>query len=75
MGIYGYSLSVPRVSLECLNIDAQVNPIRGTTDAVLGYEHAKLMAVAREYAEHYNLRMRMYLEKNHEFECYSIRIL
>lgn len=70
-GIYGYSLSVPRVKIECLDIETEVDAIKGTTDAVLGYEHAKLIAVAREYGNFYNIRMRLYLEENHGFECGS----
>ena len=70
-GIYGYSLSVPRVGIRCLDVDNEVDPIKGTTDAVLGYEHAKLIAVAKEYADFYNMRMRLYLEENRGFECNS----
>ena len=70
-GIHGYSISVPRVKVSCLDLDSDVAPISGTTDAVLGYEHAKLIAIAREYANYYNLRMYEYRAKNFGFECNS----
>lgn len=70
-GIYGYSLTVPHVKVRCLDLEAEVDAIKGTTDAVLGYEHAKLLAVAREYADFYNMRMRIYLEENRGFKCNS----
>ena len=71
IGIYGYSIYVPGVSLKCLDYDKDINPIKGTSDAVIGYEHSKLIAIARTYAEFYNFRMKMYREENHGFECNS----
>lgn len=71
VGIYGYSLTVPRVTRKCISIEKDVKPIEGTTDAVLSYEHAKLIAIAGVYAEQYNLRMLMFREKNMGFKCDS----
>jgi len=71
IGIYGYSLYVPGVDLKCISVEKDVNPIEGTSDAVLGYEHAKLIAIAGVYAEHYNFRMRTFREKNMGFKCDS----
>jgi hypothetical protein len=69
IGIYGYRLAVPGVDIKCLDVRKDVNPIKGTTDAVLGYEHSKLIAIAGAYANYYNFRMRIYLEENNGFEC------
>ena len=69
MGIYGYSISVPDVKLKCLNLEKDINPIKGTTDAVIGYEHEKLIAIARVYARESNFRMKRYRETNQGFKC------
>jgi len=69
MGIYGYSLQVPTVKASCLDYDRDINPIEGTSDAIMGYKHAKMIAIARTYAEDYNSRMRYYLEQNTDFKC------
>ena len=70
-GLYGYSLEVPRVSVMCVDVDTDVDPIEGTSEFVLGYEHAKLLAIARAYASYSNLKMRQYLETHNGFECSS----
>lgn len=69
IGVNSYSLFVPRVSIRCLDIDENVKTLRGTADAVNSYEHAKLMAIAKVYADYYNLRMRAYLEDAGLFSC------
>ena len=71
IGIYGYSLSVPGIEMKCLDYEKDINPIEGTSDAVLGYEHSKLIAIAKAYAEYYNLKMKIYLEENNRFKCNS----
>lgn len=68
-GLYGYALVVPKVGLTCISLPTDVNPIEGTSDVVLGYEHAKLIAIAAAYAEDFNLRMRLFREKNLDFKC------
>jgi hypothetical protein len=70
-GLYGYALVVPKVRLSCISVQADVNPIDGTSDVVLGYEHAKLIAIAAAYADDFNLRMRLFREKNLGFKCES----
>ena len=70
-GLYGYALVVPRVGLSCISAQADVDPIDGTSDVVLGYEHAKLIAIAGAYADDFNLRMRIFREKNFGFKCES----
>ena len=71
IGLYGYALFTPWVNINCLNRDKDINPIKGTSDAVLGYQHHKLIAIGNVYAEHYNSIMRIYLEKNGKFKCNS----
>jgi hypothetical protein len=39
-----------------------VRVIEGTSDVVLGYEHAKLIAIAQAYARHYNSALFYLLE-------------
>ena len=69
IGIYGAKLITPNIDINCLNREKDINPIKGTSDAVLGYEHAKLIAIAVTYAEYYNFRMMMYLRENENFKC------
>ena len=71
MGVYGYSIVVPRIDTKCLDYEKDINPIKGTSDAIESYEHAKLNAIARVYAGEYNFRMRIYKEENTEFKCGS----
>ena len=71
IGIYGIKLYVPGIEITCLDYEKDIKPIEGTTDAVLGYEHSKLIAIARAYAEYYNFKMRMYLKENNGFKCNS----
>ena len=71
IGIYGVTIYTPMVSINCLNRDKDISPIIGTSDAVSGYEHAKLIAIAQAYAKDYNVRMLLYLQENKGFECSS----
>lgn len=70
-GLHGYTLVVPKVSRNCISIDTDVIAIEGTSDVVLGYEHAKLIAIAATYADDFNFRMRLFREKNFGFKCES----
>ena len=69
IGIFGAKLITPGVDINCLNYEKDIKPIKGTSDAVLGYEHAKLIAIATTYAKFYNFKMKMYLSKNGNFKC------
>ena len=69
IGIYGAKLITPDINIKCLNRKKDINPIKGTSDAVLGYEHAKLIAIAVTYAEYYNFKMKEYLKENGKFKC------
>ena len=71
IGLYGYALFTPGVNISCLNRDKDINPIKGTSDVILGYQHQKLIAIGNVYAEHYNFRMRIYLEEKGKFKCNS----
>jgi hypothetical protein len=71
MGVYGYSIVVPRIDIKCLDYEKDINPIKGTSDAIESYEHAKLNAIAQVYAEAYNRRMWIYKKDNTEFKCGS----
>ena len=68
-GIYGYSITVPGLKLSCLDYVKDIEPLDGTTDAVLGYEHAKLIAVSRAYALFFNQSMLQYRVKEQGFSC------
>ena len=69
VGLYGIGLDVPYINLGCISVDADVRPIEGTSDAVLGYEHAKLIAIAHVYAKEFNFRMRLFRAENMGFKC------
>jgi hypothetical protein len=71
IGLYSYALFTPRVNISCLNRDKDINPIKGTSDVILGYQHHKLIAIGNVYAEHYNSRMRIFLEEKGKFQCNS----
>jgi hypothetical protein len=57
VGVYGYVLSIPGVQTsQWLTYQQRygVRPIEGTSDALEGEEHERLVRMAREYAERYN---------------------
>lgn len=69
MGLYSYSLYVPGVDPSCVSSKNDIKPIEGTSDVVLGYEHAKLIAIAGEYARDFNTRMLFYREEKMGSKC------
>jgi len=69
IGLYGNASSVPNLSKSCINMKTDVNFIEGSSEVLLGYEHAKLNAIAHVYADDYNLRMLRYLEEKQLFKC------
>lgn len=71
LGIYGAKLITPGVEIECINWETDVNPIKGTSDAIIGYEHDKLISIATAYARNYNFRMEQYLREKGLFKCNS----
>ena len=71
IGLYGYALFTPGVNINCLNRDKDINPIKGTSDNIMGYQHHKLIAIGNVYAEYYNFRMRIYLKEKGKFKCNS----
>ncbi len=71
MGVYGYSISVPGISMKCIDVNEDVNLISGTSDATESYEQRLFNAVAQVYSEEYNFKMKMYLQEQHEFKCGS----
>ena len=71
MGVYGYSISSPGVSITCVDPGVDIKPIEGTSDATDNYEARLFNAVARVYAKEYNFKMKMYLRENRGFECSS----
>lgn len=68
-GVYSYSLIVPGVKMECIDIDTDIFPIEGTSDASSTYEERKFNALAMIYADVYNLQMKSHLEAIGEFSC------
>jgi hypothetical protein len=69
IGLYGAGAYVPNVKMACLDYDNDIKFIDGSSDALMGYKHAKLNAIAQVYAGNYNTRMLIYLEKHKGFEC------
>ncbi len=70
-GIYGFSLTVPGISDNCIDLSNDVDPIVGTSDATDNYEQRVFNAVALTYAKEYNFKMKHYLLDNGLFECNS----
>ncbi len=70
-GVYGYSISTLGISIMCLDYEKDIAPIEGTSDSMDSYEDEIFNAVARVYAENYNLKMKIYLEENYGVECGS----
>ena len=72
-GIYGAKLYIPRVPNECFSgweeTKKTVIPIEGTSNTVWGYEHARLIAIAREYAKWYNFQILVHLRENGLWDC------
>lgn len=57
VGVYGYVVSIPGVEMsQWLTYQQRygLRAIEGTSDALEGEEHARLVRKATEYAEHYN---------------------
>lgn len=69
IGLYGVGAYVPVVNIQCLNPEKDINFVKGTSDGLEGYEHAKLNAIAKVYADNYNIRMLTYLKEHKGFEC------
>lgn len=69
LGIYGMNNPVPNISKKCINVETDVNYIKGTSEVLLGYEHSKLNSIAFLYAKHYNYLMLYYLKTNKGFRC------
>ncbi len=70
-GIYGFSLTVPGVGDNCIDLSNDVDPIIGTSDATNNYEQRIFNAVALTYAKEYNFKMKYYLRNQGLFECNS----
>lgn len=68
-GVYSYSLIVPNVKMKCIDIDTDVFPIEGTSDASSTYEERKFNALAMIYADVYNLQIKSHLEAIGEYSC------
>ncbi len=69
LGVYGYSLIVPGLKLECIDIEQDVKPIEGTSDSYSSYEEEKFNAVAKIYADYYNFQLMRHLKDNEIFNC------
>ena len=69
IGIYGEGPEVPAVNMDCIDLKKDVNYIEGTTDAILGDEHFRLIELANVYTQEYNGKMLNYLKENHDFKC------
>ena len=73
-GVYGNKNLVPGVSMECLNVEKDVDYIKGTSEILWGYEHTKLNAIAYVYAQHYNSKMAIYLLENEKYKKYKCNL-
>jgi len=70
IGVYGYVVYVPEVNPTCISDEKKdVKPIEGTSDTVLSYEHAKLIAIAQVYAKYYNFHMLEFRKVQMGFKC------
>ncbi len=69
IGLYGEGLEVPVVDIRCVDHRKDVNFIEGTSDAIMGEEHYRLIQLAYEYAKKYNAKMLKYLKDHHGFKC------
>ena len=61
IGVRGYALEVPGLTTEeqrCAQEAKVVDPIEGTSDAILCQEHDSLQNKARSFAKGFNLEMR-----------------
>ena len=58
IGIYRYSLTVPGVPLKCIDLETDVRPIKGTSDAFSSYEEEKFNAIATVYADYYSFQLK-----------------
>lgn len=56
-GLSGYVVDVPGVEDNILIQKYGVDVIGGTSDVIRSYEHGRLTAIARYYAEHYNMAL------------------
>ncbi len=71
IGLYGAGTYIPGLFYECQVDESKVKYIEGTSDAVYGYEHSKLIAIAQTYAEHYNSLLQIYLDDQKVSVCNS----
>ncbi len=71
IALYGYSSYVPGVPKGCIPEHKDRNHLEGTSDAIANYRHARLIAIATAYAEHYNVLMKFHLHQKGELNCYS----
>ena len=57
MAVYGYTLIVPGIKGDYRKYEKTygIHPIEGTSDFIKNNEHGKLNALAKKYAEKYNL--------------------
>lgn len=70
-GVYGIARIIPNIEKKCIDIENDVVYIKGTSDALETYEHQKLNAIAKIYAETFNIYMLFYLNENDKYECIS----
>ena len=68
MGLYGTTYAIPVVKKACVDID-DIKFIKGTSDVIIGYKHAILMAIAGVYAKHYNTLIFAYQKENNIYTC------
>lgn len=71
IGINGYSVQVPELKMQCLNLDSDIKLMDGTTEFVTSYEEEKFNALAHVYATNYNQHLLAYLSENGLFTCNS----
>jgi hypothetical protein len=62
IGIFGIGLSTPGAPRE-LAKKYGVNPIKGTSDCIIGHEMGRLQSLAIKYAETYNKMLLEHLQK------------
>ncbi len=68
-GVYGVGAIVPGLDKFCLDLEKDVIFIKGTSDAMIGYKHQQLNALAHLYAREYNFTIIIHLSNSGVVSC------
>lgn len=65
----GVGSIVPGIYITCLDRDAQIHPIKGTSDTHESREHEKLNKLAIKHAKSYNTKLLKHIIETQDFGC------